>query len=147
MGDFNNDLGEGLDIAIIGMSGRFPGARNLAEFWRNLCDGVESIARFTDEELKAFGVDPAAMRNPNFVKAGSVIEDIDLFDAAFFGYSPKEAELMDPQHRIFLECAWEAVENAGYDSSKYLGLVGVFAGTSLSVAIAGRQLPGDDRKR
>src|SRR5262249_28631714 len=104
---------ESLDIAIIGMSGRFPGAENLDQFWRNLRDGVESIRRFTDEELKSFGVSPEALDDQNFVKVGAILENIDQFDAGFFGYSPREAEILDPQQRIFLECAWQALEDAG----------------------------------
>src|SRR5215212_1336043 len=94
-------------IAIIGMAGRFPGAGNIAEFWRNLRDGVESISFFSDEELLASGIDPAVLREPNYVRARGVIEDADLFDASFFGFSPREAETLDPQHRLFLECVWE----------------------------------------
>jgi acyl transferase domain-containing protein len=127
-----NERGEGLEIAIIGMSGRFPGAENLDRFWRNLRDGVESIRRFTDEELTRFGVDPESLRDPSYVKAGAILQGIDLFDAEFFGYSPREAELIDPQQRIFLECAWHAMEDAGYGSGGHRNLVGVFAGTSLS---------------
>src|SRR2546430_9980690 len=103
----------GLEVAVIGMSGRFPGARNLEEFWRNLREGVESISTFSDQELLAQGIDPDLLRNPSYVKAGGVLEDIDLFDASFFGYSPREAEIMDPQHRFLLECSWEALEDAG----------------------------------
>jgi acyl transferase domain-containing protein/acyl carrier protein len=125
----NYDALEG--IAIIGMAGRFPGAKNIAEFWQNLCDGVESISIFTDDELTAANIDPALMSNPNYVKAGAVLEDIDLFDAAFFGFNPKEAEMTDPQHRLFLECAWEALENAGYDSRR-CARVGVYGGASLN---------------
>ena len=95
----------GLDIAIIGMAGRFPGAANVDEFWRNLKSGVESISFFSDEELLAAGVDPAVFNAPNYVKAGGALEGIDLFDASFFGFTPREAEIMDPQQRLFLECA------------------------------------------
>jgi acyl transferase domain-containing protein len=123
---------EGLDIAIIGISCRFPGARNADEFWRNLHGGVESIKLFTQEEMERFGISPAALRDPDFVRAGAIIEDIDCFDAAFFGYSPKEAEITDPQQRIFLECAWEALENSGYCPDNFRGLIGVYAGASLS---------------
>jgi acyl transferase domain-containing protein/acyl carrier protein len=123
---------EGLEIAIIGMSGRFPGADNLDQFWRNLRDGVESIRQFTNDELKTFGVSPATLSDPNFVRAGAILENIDKFDAEFFGYSPREAEMIDPQQRIFLECAWQAMEDAGYSSDTQQKLVGVFAGTSLS---------------
>src|SRR5215210_6527348 len=89
------------DIAIIGMAGRFPGATTLEAFWRNLRDGVESITFYSDQELEALGVEPAALQAPHFVKAGALLEGIDRFDAAFFGYAPREAELMDPQHRLF----------------------------------------------
>ena len=101
------------------MSGRFPGARDIDEFWQNLRDGVESIAFFSDEELASSDIDPAVLSDPNYVKARGVLEDTELFDASFFGFSPREAEIMDPQHRLFLECAWEALENAGYDAETY----------------------------
>jgi acyl transferase domain-containing protein/ubiquinone/menaquinone biosynthesis C-methylase UbiE/acyl carrier protein len=119
-------------IAIIGMAGRFPGAKNVAQFWQNLCDGVESISYFSDEELLASGVDPNCLHDPNYVKAGFVLEDIEMFDAPFFGFSPREAELLDPQQRIFLECAWEALENAGYDPKTDSNLTGLYAGGNLS---------------
>ncbi|MBD2677472.1 MULTISPECIES: type I polyketide synthase [Nostoc] len=122
----------GSEIAIIGLAGRFPGAKNLEEFWHNLQNGVESISFFSDEELLAAGVDPALITNPNYVKANAVLEDAELFDAAFFGFNPRDAEMTDPQHRIFLECAWEALENAGYNSETYNGSIGVFAGSNLS---------------
>ncbi|HXB21781.1 MAG TPA: SDR family NAD(P)-dependent oxidoreductase [Candidatus Solibacter sp.] len=120
------------EIAIIGMAGRFPGADNIEEFWKNLYDGKETVSFFTDEELLAAGVDPAVLRNPRYVRAASVLENIGYFDAALFGYAPREAEVMDPQHRIFLECAWEVLERAGYNPYTYPGLVGVFAGSNLS---------------
>ncbi|AKT41320.1 hybrid non-ribosomal peptide synthetase/type I polyketide synthase [Chondromyces crocatus] len=116
-------------IAIIGMSGRFPGAPDLDIFWQNLRDGIESIAFFSPEELEAMGADPAIVRGPSYVRAASTIEGIDQFDAALFGYSPYEAALMDPQHRLFLECAWEALETAGYSPRTRAGArVGVYAG-------------------
>ncbi len=118
-------------VAIIGMAGRFPGARDLEEFWRNLRDGVDCIRRLTDEELLASGVDPAMFNAPNYVKAAAPIAGADLFDAGFFGFSPREAEILDPQHRVFLEHAWEALEAAGYVSESYDGWIGVFAGVSL----------------
>src|SRR5579885_2469998 len=120
------------DIAIIGMSGRFPGAANLEQFWYNLRDGIESIRFFSDEELLAAGVDPELLRDPNYVKARPVLDDIEHFDAAFFGYSPREAALTDPQHRLFLECCWQALEQAAYDPYTYDGLIGVFGGTNIS---------------
>src|SRR5688572_17535752 len=122
----------GLEIAVIGMSARFPGASNVDEFWQNLCEGKESITFFTDEELLAAGVDRHLLSDPNFVKAGAVLEHSDLFDAGFFGYSPREAEILDPQHRLFLECAWECLENSGYDPTRYNGLIGVYAGVGVN---------------
>jgi phthiocerol/phenolphthiocerol synthesis type-I polyketide synthase E len=128
---YNVDLTEQRDeIAIIGMAGRFPGARNIDEFWQNLRDGVESIAFFTSEELAASGVDPELLKDPSYVNAAGLLEEADSFDASFFGYSPREAEIMDPQHRIILECAWTAMEHAGYDPEWYDGLIGVFGGVA-----------------
>ncbi len=122
----------GMELAVVGMAGRFPGAKNLEEFWRNLCEGRESITFFSDEELLQKGLEASLLRDPNYVKAEAVLEDIEQFDAAFFGFTPREAEMMDPQHRLFLEEAWKALEHAGYDSLKYAGRVGVFAGESLN---------------
>ena len=119
-------------IAIIGMAGRFPGAADLARFWENLRDGVESISFFTDEELEEAGTPRENFAHEAFVRAGGVLDGVDLFDASFFNYSPREAEVIDPQHRLFLECAWEALESAGYDSENYRGSLGVFAGAALS---------------
>jgi acyl transferase domain-containing protein len=127
---FNHQTG--LEIAVIGMNGRFPGAGNVEEFWRNLSGGVESIVRFTEEEQLAAGVPPSVLKLPNYVNAGTVLENPDLFDAAFFGYSPREAEIMDPQQRLFLECAWQVLEIAGYDGDKYRGRIGVYGGVSLN---------------
>ncbi|HSL82849.1 MAG TPA: beta-ketoacyl synthase N-terminal-like domain-containing protein [Thermoanaerobaculia bacterium] len=120
------------DVAIVGMAGRFPGARSVDELWANLAAGVESVTVFSDEELLAAGVPPELLADPAYVRAGAVLDGVDLFDAPLFGYSPREAEVMDPQHRIFLECAWEALERAGYDPSAYPGAIGVFAGSNLS---------------
>lgn len=122
----------GSEIAIIGLSGRFPGAKNVDEFWQNLQNGIESISVFSDEELLEAGVDAALLSNPSYVKRNAVIEDAELFDADFFGFNPRDAEMTDPQHRIFLECAWEALETAGYNSETYNGSIGVLAGSSLS---------------
>ncbi len=116
-------------VAIIGMSGRFPGASDVDQLWENLVGGVKSITRFDDDELLAAGVDQELLRKPNYVKAGAVVENVEQFDAAFFGYTPREAETMDPQHRLFLECAWEALEDAAYSAEAYDGLVGVFGGS------------------
>lgn len=117
-------------IAIIGMAGRFPGAANVDEFWENLKNGVESITLFSDEELSAEGVSSTLLDNPDYVKAGAILQDIELFDASFFGFTPREAEITDPQHRLFLECSWEALESSGYDPETYHGLIGMYAGQS-----------------
>jgi len=120
-------------VAIIGMSGRFPKAQNLDKFWQNLRDGVESISFFSDQELEESGVDPAVVNDPRYVKAGGgILEDIEFFDAAFFGYPPRQAEIIDPQHRLFLECAWEALEVAGYNSQTYEGRISIYGGVSIS---------------
>jgi phthiocerol/phenolphthiocerol synthesis type-I polyketide synthase E len=115
-------------IAIVGMAGRFPGAKNVDEFWQNLRDGVESISFFSEQELESFGIERSVARDPRYVKARAVLADIELFDASFFGLNPREAEITDPQHRFFLESAWQALENAGYNSETYEGAIGVYAG-------------------
>ena len=120
------------DIAIVGMSGRFPGAKNIEEFWEKLRDGVEAISFFTDEELRRSGIDEESLREPGYVKAAGVLDQIEMFDASFFGFNPREAEVLDPQQRLFLECAWESLEHAGYNPEKYPGLIGVYAGASMS---------------
>jgi acyl transferase domain-containing protein len=119
---------EALGIAIIGMAGRVPGARTALEFWQNIENGVESITVFSDEELLAAGVAPELLQNPNYVKASPLLADVDLFDAPFFEYSRREAETLDPQHRVFLECAWEALEDAGVAGDSDGASIGVFAG-------------------
>lgn len=119
-------------VAIVGMSGRFPGARNIDTFWKNLRDSIESTTPFSAAQLAAAGVDPSVFNNPNFVPVGSVIDDIDLFDASFFRFSPREAESLDPQQRIFLETAWHALEDAGYDPETYPGSIGVYGGCAMS---------------
>src|SRR5262245_8052885 len=121
---------DGTEVAIIGMAGRFPGARDLDEFWRNLCDGVESISFPSDTELLSRGLAPALLAEPSWVKAAAVLDAFDSFDAAFFGYTPREAELIDPQQRLFLECASEALERAGYNPDTAPGAIGVFGGTT-----------------
>jgi acyl transferase domain-containing protein len=121
------------DIAIIGINGRFPGAANVDEFWSNLVAGVESISHFSDEELAASGLDVAAIRkDPTLVPARGILKDPELFDAGFFGMNAKQAEITDPQQRVFLEAAWEALENAGYDPARVEGPIGVYAGSAES---------------
>ncbi|MDU5142213.1 MAG: type I polyketide synthase [Paenibacillus dendritiformis] len=123
----------GLEIAVIGMAGRFPGARNIEEYWDNLKNGKESVRFFSDEELEAAGVESELIRNPRYVKAKAVVPDAEWFDSDFFDYSPREAEVIDPQLRIFHECAWEALEHAGYDPEQTNGAIGLFAGASASI--------------
>ncbi len=124
-------------VAIIGMAGRFPGARSVEEFWKNQLNGVEAISHFTVEELEVPNAVELA-KNPNYVRARSVLDDVDLFDAEFFGIYPREAELMDPQHRLFLECCWHALEDGGYDPGSYSGGIGVYAGCSTSTYFLSR---------
>jgi acyl transferase domain-containing protein/acyl carrier protein len=118
----------GLEIAVIGMAGRFPGARNVPEYWENLCNGVETITFFSDDELAAAGVDTATLRDPLYIKAAGMVDGIEWFDAEFFEISPREAEITDPQQRLFLECAWEALEDAGYDPGRNSRVIGVYGG-------------------
>jgi amino acid adenylation domain-containing protein len=117
-------------LAVIAMAGRFPGAPDVERFWDNLRTGVEGVRRLSDEELREAGVDDALLRDANYVRARGVLDGSELFDAAFFGYSPRDAELMDPQHRLFLECASDALERAGYNPDVYPGRIGVYAGAS-----------------
>ncbi|HLJ86025.1 MAG TPA: beta-ketoacyl synthase N-terminal-like domain-containing protein [Candidatus Angelobacter sp.] len=136
----NKDALDG--IAIVGMAGRFPKASNLHVFWQNLCEGMEATSFFSDKELEEAGISPELLRHPGYVKARGFLEDADLFDAGFFGFSPREAELTDPQIRLFLECAWEALESAGWDPEKFPGMIGVYAGMSFSAYTW--QLAGED---
>ncbi len=116
-------------IAIIGIAGRFPGANDVAQFWRNLVDGKDGLTRFTDEELAATGYDPSVLRaDPGFVPVRGILDRPEWFDAAFFGFQPKEAEAIDPQQRVFMETAWHALEDAGCDPVRFAGLIGVYAG-------------------
>ena len=117
-------------IAVIGLSGRFPGAGDIQQFWQNLIAGKESIKFFSEEELRQAGVDENYISHPDFVAAKGYLDNADQFDAQFFGFSPRDADFMDPQHRLFLMLAWEAMEHANYDPDRYDGNVGVFAGCS-----------------
>ncbi|HEY0781966.1 MAG TPA: type I polyketide synthase, partial [Thermoanaerobaculia bacterium] len=124
--------GGGLDgIAIIGLSGRFPRSADLAELWRNIAGGVDCVTTFADSELEVVPP-PEVLRDPRFVKARGVLDDPELFDAAFFDLSPRQADLMDPQNRLFLEHAHQALEDAGYDPERFPGPIGVFGGVTLS---------------
>jgi len=124
------DTPTGLEIAVIGMAGRFPGANNINEFWKNLKNGVESISFFSGKELEEAGFSAELVNNPNYVKANGILQDKEYFDSAFFGYSPREAEVMEPQVRLFHVISWQALEDAGYNPSTYKGLIGVYAGST-----------------
>ncbi|MGX9120927.1 hybrid non-ribosomal peptide synthetase/type I polyketide synthase [Mesorhizobium sp. BHbsci] len=131
-------------VAIIGMAGRFPGAENADQFWSNLVDGIESIADLDEQALREAGVDPETLGKPNYVRREAVISGVDLFDAAFFGISPKEAAWMDPQQRILLETAYQALDHAGYGSRETAqGRVGVFAGVGANHYFAEREAGRD----
>jgi acyl transferase domain-containing protein len=124
------------DVAVIGMAVRLPDAPTVSAYWQNLVAGKESLRQFTDEELVAQGVPVRVLRDPRYVKAGVVLDGLEQFDAEFFGFSPKEAAIMDPQHRQFLECAWEALEDAGRPPSLFQGQIGVFAGCGMGAYFA-----------
>jgi acyl transferase domain-containing protein/acyl carrier protein len=115
-------------VALVGMSGRFPGARSVGDLWQNLLAGVKGLREFTDEELIAAGAEPGRLADPRYVRTGGALDEPDWFDASVFGINPREAETMDPQHRLFLECSWEAMEGAGYCPTDMPGQVAVFAG-------------------
>ncbi len=127
---YDDDLSN--DVAIIGMAGRFPMADNIDEFWENLVSSQDCITRFTKEELLKRGADPETIEDPNFVPVSGIVENQDKFDAHFFDVNPREAAQMDPQHRLALEVAWQAMENAGYVPEKVKHSVGVFAGANMS---------------
>ncbi|AJY32938.1 3-beta hydroxysteroid dehydrogenase/isomerase family protein [Burkholderia thailandensis 34] len=121
-----------LDVAIIGMSGAFPGASDVREFWRNLESGRCSLERYSEQELLDAGVDPAHLKSPKYVPVGGRMRDIECFDNEFFGISNHDARLMDPQQRVFLQLAWHAFEDAGFVPGAHPGRVGVYAGVSLN---------------
>jgi acyl transferase domain-containing protein len=121
----------GTEIAIVGAAGRFPGARSLAEYWTNLRSGTESIRRLTREELLAEGVPASLVDQSNYVPAAAVLDDMEWWDAKFWGFSPRDAAIMDPQHRLFLECAYEALEHAGHAPDVFAGPIGVYAGVGM----------------
>lgn len=129
-------------VAIIGMAGRFPGAQDPEALWQNLCAGVESITTFGDDELRAAGVSEAELADPRYVKRWGYIDGADCFDAGFFGVSPRDAELMDPQQRLFLESAWAALDSAGYSSRRRICRVGVYGGVGFDHYFALNLAPG-----
>ncbi|MDX2447143.1 MAG: type I polyketide synthase, partial [Desulfobacterales bacterium] len=127
--NFDEEGIDGGDIAIVGIACRFPGADNPGEYWINLRDGHESRVTPGDEELLAAGVTEQELADPDYVKSGMFLDNIDKFDASFFGFSPSDAAIMDPQHRLFLESCWEALENAGHNPESFDGSIGVFGGS------------------
>ncbi|MFL6161132.1 MAG: SDR family NAD(P)-dependent oxidoreductase [Jatrophihabitantaceae bacterium] len=129
------------DIAIVGMSGQFPGAADVGELWANIRAGKSGISRFSDEELRAAGVAESLLSDASYVKAGAVLDGIELFDAGFFGVGPKEAQILDPQQRLFLENSWHALEDAGCDPSRFDGSIGVFGGAAWSSYLQHNLLP------
>ncbi|GAA3437696.1 type I polyketide synthase [Kutzneria kofuensis] len=129
------------DIALVGMAGRFPGAADVDELWATIRAGRSGIRRFTDAELLANGVSPELIDDPAYVKAGAVIDGVEEFDAGFFGINPKEAQILDPQHRLLLEHCWHALEDAGCDPARFDGAVGVFAGTAWSTYLINNLAP------
>lgn len=143
MSDAMDNEMTGVEIAIVGMAGRFPDAPDVEAFWRNIRDGVESVRTFDDEALRARGVPAELLADPGYVRAGVVLEDMDRFDAGFFGYSPRDAEQLDPQQRLFLETAWQALEHAGYAGATPM-LTGVYAGSGASLYLLRHLLPAVD---
>lgn len=124
----------GMEIAVVGMAGRFPGAATIEEYWKNIANGTESVTRFSDEELRAAGIEESVLNQPDYVKAKPIIGQVSDFDADFFGYTPREAALMDPQIRLMHECTWEALEHAGCDAERFNGLIGLYAGASSNLS-------------
>ncbi|MEU7894919.1 amino acid adenylation domain-containing protein [Nonomuraea sp. NPDC049152] len=131
-------------VAVVGMALRVPGADTPDAFWRNLRDGVESITTFTDEELLDAGISPDEAARPDYVRRLGVVQDMEGFDAALFGFSRREAQMLDPQHRLLLECAWEALEHAGSPSGTADKVTGVYAGVGESAYLHHNLLPNGD---
>lgn len=119
-------------IAVVGMAGRFPGAPDVRSFWKNLCEGMETVTFFSPDDLAAAGIPESLYRRPDYVAAEGKLDGAELFDAGFFELSAPEATITDPQHRIFLECAWEALEDAGYDPARFDGRIGVYGGAGMN---------------
>ena len=132
------------DVAIVGMAARLPGAWTVDRYWQNLRDGLESVRRYTREELLEAGETAAALDDPAYVPAGAPLDGVELFDGEFFGFSPKESAILDPQHRHFLEVAWEALEDAGHPPGRFEGSIGVFGGVGMGAYFALNLLTNPD---
>ena len=129
-------------VAVVGMACRLPGAASPREFWENLRNGVESIRRLTRDEMLGAGLDVSELDNPRHVPVGALVEGVESFDAGFFGFTAREAELLDPQHRLFLECAWQSLEDAGCDPARCEGAIAVFGGGIFGSYATNNLLPG-----
>ncbi len=133
-------------IAIIGLAGRFPGAKNIDQFWQNLLAGHDAIKPFSDEQLAEAGLDAEEVRtDPNYVTSGAFLGDAGYFDASLFGYNPQEAKLLDPQHRLLLEVSWQALEVAGYDSKRSSASIGVYVGKAKNSYLTRYILPNREQ--
>jgi acyl transferase domain-containing protein/thioesterase domain-containing protein/NAD(P)-dependent dehydrogenase (short-subunit alcohol dehydrogenase family) len=132
------------DIAIVGAAGRFPGARTADALWDLILSGRSAVLARTDDELIRAGVDPAVFHAPDYVRFSGMIEDVDCFDADFFGIGPRDAAIMDPQHRHFLECSWEALEHSGHVPQRFGGAIGVYAGSGMNTYLLNNLLTNPD---
>ena len=130
--DISDDSLDSPDVAVVGMAVRLPGALDVHDYFRNLKNGVESIRRLSEDDLRAAGVDSAALHDPNYVRAAAVLDRLEQFDASFFGFSKREASVLDPQHRHFLEVCFEALESAGVVPETFQGAIGVFGGSGMN---------------
>ena len=144
MSSHDNPSIEPTDIAIVGMAGRFPGARDLETFWDLVVSGKNAFSRLSQDQLRAVGVPADVRNNPSYVPVAGLLEDVEGFDAEFFDIGPRDAALMDPQHRHFLECCWEALEDAGHVPSKFSGSIGVYAGSGMNGYLVNNLLPNKD---
>ena len=136
-----DDVEHGIDIAVVGMAGRFPGADDIDALWRNIAGGASAVTPLGDQALRAHGISDRALADPAYVKSGILFDGMDLFDAGFFGYSPRDAEQLDPQQRVFLETAWQALEHAGHAGAQRTKLVGAYAGSGTNIYLLRHLLP------
>ena len=133
---YHFSLGQLGSVAVVGMAGRFPGANSVSAFWDNLRRGEESIATLSAETLSAAGIGDEVLANPAYVRRAPLLDGPDEFDADFFGFTPQAARMTDPQHRLFLQCAWHALEDAGCDPARFGGSIGVYGTSSASGYLA-----------